>query len=454
MEKLRIIVVLWMVVLTGCTDSIQFDSLNIEPLLADIPEECNPTRRLGKCFVEINSPCDFDRNKYLNEMLEPDFSGQNSRTKNGTLRVPDIDTAVICVYTEDERKHVEMAISKGKITSLTIWDKSQLLSEAEGAFGKDKQNGEYYFLSGIQKIYNNSQIVLERKSNYKDGCHDFIESEKRYVADDNRQYYKFTKKEYVNYYDGYEAYYYGKTLNNINYRKIGDARFTIKGVRFEDIHGNQLPIEDILFIENPPYVLFETSVVKNGKRTYLAILNGENQSFLGDNGAFFNSNDPNSVAHWEHAVRCWFRGNNYENKYEDNYEECCDISALNDFEPRSPTAVYKASVDSVGNIMLKYDGDVNLPAVSMISYHAPYHSWFEEGLRKKIEKEQEIRLKRIRLEEKYKKEAAESKRWEICPECHGSGKMAQSGMGVVHGYVTCPCCGGRGGRIIHLPVLF
>ena len=216
MKKAIVIAVL--IILTGCTHRIKFDSLDIGLLLTDIPEEYNPTHKLSQCIVKIDTPCDFERDEYLNKMLGPDNGISRSDERNGVFCVPDVDTAVVCVYTEKETKHVELTMNRGKITSLQIWNEGQLLNEVKGSLGRDKQDGKYYFLSGTQKIYKNSQTVLERTSDYNDGCQKFVESEKQYIVKDKLSYYKFTKKEYMNYYDGYEAYYYGKTLSCVQKR--------------------------------------------------------------------------------------------------------------------------------------------------------------------------------------------------------------------------------------------
>ena len=414
-----------LVVLTGCTDRIKFDSLNIEPLLTDIPKECNPINKLGKCVVEINTPCSFDKSKFLAKMLGS--NGHDSKLRNGTLCVPDVDTAIICVYAKDGVKHVEMRTIKGKITSLRIWNKSRLLAEAEGIFGKDIQDGKYYFLSGTQKIYGDYLPVVERTSNYEDGCKEFVESEKLYIVDEKGSYYKLTQKKYVNYYDGY-----GTTLDNINYRKIEDAKYTIRSVRYEDEDGQQLSIRDMLFIEKQPYVLYKTSVIKDGKRTYFAM-------FDDGYGVFFNSQDPNFGGTLEHAVR-W-------SIWTIRDEECCNIDALNDYKPYSPDYPYKVSIDSLGHVRFQYDGNINFPPTTMEYFQAPYHSWLEEGLRKRLEEERDVSLENYRRERARENlfESTNSRMVEIpCPECDGSGRIAQSGMGVMHGTLSCPRCMGRG----------
>lgn len=426
-----------LIILTGCTDRIKFDSLNIEPLLTDIPKECNPINKLEKCIVEINTPCNFDRSKYLAKMLGPN-NGNGYKLKNGTLCVPDIDTAVICVYAENGIKHLEMGIKRATISSLKIWDKGQLISEVEGSLGRNMQDGRYYFLSGTQKIYKGYRTIVERTSNYKDGCKEFVEAEKRHVVNEKLSYYKHTQKTYVNYYDGYGTDYYGKTLDYVNYRECEDAKYTIMGVRYEDEDGNQLPIKDILLAESQPYLLFKTSVVKDGKRTYLAIF--KHEEYIDFDGIFFNSQDPNSTVTYEHAVDLFF-------DTADNGKEYCWVNDMNNYEPHSPSFRYELSIDSLGHVMFQYDGNDRFPATSMTYFHAQYNSWLEGVLLKRIEEEKEIRSARYRREREREErmEAINARMIErSCPECGGLGAIAQGGMGVMHGTLSCPRCLGRG----------
>lgn len=435
----KTIVVAALVILTGCTHRIKFDTLDIGLLLTDIPEEYNPTRKLSQCVVKVDTPCDFERDEYLNKMLGPDSSIDRSDKRNGIFYAPDVDTAVVCVYAGNA-KCVELAMSRGKITSLQIWEGSHLLNEVKGYLGRDKQDGKYYFLSGIQKIYKNSDVVLERTSDYKDRCQKFIESEKRYIVDENLSYYKYATKEYVNYYDGNEAYYYGKTLDNMNYRKIGDAKFALKNVRYEYESGQQLAISDMLFIEKQPYVLYKTSVVKDGMSTFLAIFEGDKlmSKYGRFYGVFFNSQDPNEECTLEYAVELHFNTADIGKEY-------CEIDAINDYE--RPTYGYKVSIDSLGHIKFQYDGNANFPTTYMAYFQAPYHPWLEEGLRKRLEKELDISLENYRRKREYEEmiESTNARMVEApCPECGGRGRIAQSGMGVVHGTLSCPCCHGRG----------
>ena len=435
MKKAIVIAVL--IILTGCTHRIKFDSLDIGLLLTDIPEEYNPTHKLSQCIVKIDTPCDFERDEYLNKMLGPDNGISRSDERNGVFCVPDVDTAVVCVYTEKETKHVELTMNRGKITSLQIWNEGQLLNEVKGSLGRDKQDGKYYFLSGTQKIYKNSQTVLERTSDYNDGCQKFVESEKQYIVKDKLSYYKFTKKEYMNYYDGYEAYYYGKTLDNINYRKIEDVKYSITSVRYEDEYGTLLPISDVLFIENQPYLLYKTSVVKDGKSTYLAIFK---RKLYGFNGVFFNSQDPNKLVTLEHAVDLSFDTTS-------NGEECFQIDAMNDYEPHNPTGRYNVSIDSLGHIVFQSHDNANFPPTYITYFHAPYNPLLEDVLRKRLEEEEKIKIERFRKKREYEKqmEAINARNIEVpCPECGGIGRIAQGGMGVVLGTLSCPCCHGRG----------
>lgn len=105
------------------------------------------------------------------------------------------------------------------------------------------------------------------------------------------------------------------------------------------------------------------------------------------------------------------------------------------------------SIDSLGHVRFQYDGNINFPPTTMEYFQAPYHSWLEEGLRKRLEEERDVSLENYRRERVRENlfESTNSRMVEIpCPECDGSGRIAQSGMGVMHGTLSCPRCMGRG----------
>ena len=202
--RVRVLTIfLSLVLFIGCSSEMNFHTLYIGHLFYDVPEEYAMPYKLSKCKLLIDTyyepgnlghgvcnrcgcECD-DIDSYVGwcvdcidctdtAYLKKMGVSKRSDEMIGTLLPPDCVTGVINVVDEQGIKLLEMSVRRGEMTSLKLWDSGYLLYEAEGAFTSEIPLYDvpiYSFLSGNQKIYNNGQCVIERQSNFIEGCQEF-----------------------------------------------------------------------------------------------------------------------------------------------------------------------------------------------------------------------------------------------------------------------------------------
>lgn len=421
------------IIVMGCTDEISFDTLNIGRFLADIPDECQPVSEIHDCIVDIQTSSDLKRNEYLSEMTDMD-SGY------GTLCVPDVEDAVISVYTRDSVstkarvKQMEILVDSGEITSLRIWKNEQLICEVDGRMGMDILNGDYFFLSGTQKIYKGHMTSIERSSDYTDACEKFVETEKRYFYEGDIPYYQLVEREYRNW-----LYELNAPLGEINYRRIEDmdinvsvsAEFTVRRIEYGEAYGRDLSPWQVLFLENPPYVIFKTSIDAGKEVVYMALFD---KSRYEKCGVFFSYDHHLFTLRMGHAFNC------------DVMHEDFKIRYINEYESLGSSGVFNLSLDSLSNAIIT-GTDKNNRSVSMGEYNVPYDEDLYEILWQRLQQEEQVAIERYQRKKEYEERAKaiiERMVTVPCPECNGLGGTGQTGMGVVHGSLNCPCCHGRG----------
>ena len=453
----RLVFMCFLFAIIGCSKVIKLDVLDISPIVYEIPEIYSPPKAISNCTVEVLTTEKFNSRLYKNEMLSNSNKGAaSSKTKKGLLSIPDIQSGQLLVYNNRGEKFVEITIDKKQITQVLI----SSFSNAQGKIESISRNNgiAYMLIDGVIRVQDSDMLYFERQVNK-------IEDERIRVTTKrqikNSQPSTWTYGDEIVYTDKYYYVVYEKEYDNLgcyiptNYNPQDyEPNSKLVSLKYFEEDGAPMSPFNILFLDNPDMLLFESDFVENGHRWYLALMS-PNSSEPKCKGEFFSTKDYfKSITH-QGAFRAhfdslsvWFscfsgslRLKNYQYTYVDKQ------MALG-----SKSRNYALMVDEFGNISLKNDSVLleeykNPNPIIFSLFHPDYDSNIEFKLKKVIKERIEAEERDfIHVTNYYTApELSESDMIHVqCQICGGTGKMAQSGNGIVLGYINCPQCSGKG----------
>lgn len=430
--------------LLSCSQRINLNMLDISPIVYEIPKVYNPPKVILNCKVEVLTTKRFNTRQYKKEMIanfnKTNASSNSKKSQKGLLCIPDISSGQIIVYNNNGEKAIEISIDNNQITQILI----NGFSYAHGKFESRCINNcmAYFLANGIITVEDSNTLYFERKiDKIEDGG--LKVTTKRHITgsrpkqlnysveivDVDRYYYEVYEKEYDNI-----RSYSPTNYNPQDYEPNGRL------VSLKYLEEDEKPMSpfDILFLDNPDMLFFKSDFIEKGHRWYLALTSPE-YSESHCKGEFFTTNDDFKTIH-------------YKGAFEANFDSLsvrfhCFLNYTND-----KYYTYELVIDEFGEVFIKND---SVPSEEHNHLNPITYSIYKPDYYRNIEAElKEIIKKRIETEERnwlrrrsyYTGSKFNEDDWiyQSCHTCGGTGKMAQSGMGVVLGYMTCPQCGGSG----------